>query len=819
MLATLFLIGGALAGALVARRVLRGVLGWAECVLWGVVAGWMFESVCVYALARLQGRLMFWHVAAVCGAVWLAALLLLFSELRRLRREGVRLFRWRAEYAGLALVLVAFAPVFLELFPTRMLPREAEGIYSGGNSRFDMAFHAALTTSFLDGRNFPPVYTPRPREPLLYPFMPDFQTAALMEGGLTMHAALLATALPLAFAVVGLFYFFALRVARRQLAAAVATLLFLLNGGFGFLYFFEDWRASGKGLVEFWGALPQNYANMWGRGFHWVNLIADGLLPQRTNLYGLPAALMVFTLFAAVWSRVRVGKESKSEEESSGRVEERPRSTRVLFVAGVLAGLLPLFHMHAYFSVGFVSVALFALRPRKVWLAFWVPAVLLAAPQLLGAAGHASGGGFVHLQPGWMAVEGTSFALYLAQNFGVPLLLAVPAWLLAPREWRTFYLAFLALFVFSLLVMVSPNVFDNGKLMQPWHAFNSVLVGWLIARLATTYTRRLVALVLVLASTASGIAALKHESQQRALVFGSEEIAAADYVREHTEPRALFLTAPVIEQPVLCLAGRAILRGSVFWLWSHGYEFRDRERDVRAIYAGGPDALGLLNYYGVDYVYLGPSERRDFRTDASFFDANFPVLYRSPAVTIYDTRRARGVATDASRTDAALPAAPAPRELATRVGRDPFALVEEFPRVGFQAYALLKASTGRAPRRAEFMHAMEILGRGLYVGARGWERKLKENRVALAWELSAGDESRREALLRASDDPRSDAREYDTAYVLTHFFAYLGRDPGDPPDQGTSGFDFWLHILERTHDYRSLSRAFLESDEYKVRQK
>jgi hypothetical protein len=261
------------------------------------------------------------------------------------------------------------------------------------------------------------------------------------------------------------------------------------------------------------------------------------------------------------------------------------------------------------------------------------------------------------------------------------------------------------------------------------------------------------------------------------------------------------------------------LRGPVFWLWSHGYEFRDRERDVRAIYAGDTDAAELLRYYGVDYVYLGPSERRDFKTDASFFDANFPVLYRSPAVTVYDTRRARDSAADDSRTDATLRVAPAPRELATRVERDPFALVEEFPRVGFLAYRLLKVSTGRAPRRAEFMRAMEVLGRGLYVGAPGWERKLEENRVALAWELAAGDESRRVALLRAADDLRSDAREYDAAYVLTHFFAYLGRDPGDPPDHGTGGFDFWLHILERTHDYRSLSRAFLESDEYKGRQK
>ena len=126
MLATLFLIGGALAGALVARRVLRGVLGGAECVLWGVVAGWMFEGLCVYALARLQGRMSLWQVASVCLAAWLATLLLLLPELRRARREGARLLVWRAEYAGLLLVLVAFAPVFLELFPTRMLRPGAE---------------------------------------------------------------------------------------------------------------------------------------------------------------------------------------------------------------------------------------------------------------------------------------------------------------------------------------------------------------------------------------------------------------------------------------------------------------------------------------------------------------------------------------------------------------------------------------------------------------------------------------------------------------------------------------------------------------------
>jgi hypothetical protein len=151
------------------------------------------------------------------------------------------------------------------------------------------------------------------------------------------------------------------------------------------------------------------------------------------------------------------------------------------------------------------------------------------------------------------------------------------------------------------------------------------------------------------------------------------------------------------------------------------------------------------------------------------------------------------------------------RELAARVGRDPFALIEEFPRVGFFVYRVLKADRGRAPTREEFMPALQELGRGLYVGARGWESRLSENRRLLAAQLAGGDGARAERLSAVASDERVDEREYEEAYVRAHFFAYLGRDPN--PD----GFDFWLGVLSRNGDYRSLSRAFMESDEYRRR--
>ncbi|MDT7778777.1 MAG: hypothetical protein QOC99_1289 [Acidobacteriota bacterium] len=917
MLALLFLTGAALLGVCVTRRVLRGTLDAAELVCWGMVVGWMFATVFVYALARWQGRLTHALVAWATAFIWLAAALLLAPVLLRLRREGVSvwprrhardLFRrenlelFRRKHLGLASVLILFAPIYWHLFSTHTFAQGEGGVYSGGSAWYDLSFHAALASSFLYGENFPPVYTPMPPEALLYPFMPDFHAAVLVAAGLSLRAALLATALPLALLTTGLFYSLAMRIARGALAAALATLLFLLNGGLGFTNLYGDWRQSGHSFPQFWSTLGVNYANDWSRGIHWTNLITDTFLPQRASLYGLPAALMIFTLFASVWRRRDDLKASKVEAEArpGGRASQpppggvsevtrppsrsgfrpahpaevedesndgrrEPGDVTLLLAAGVLAGLLPLFHTHTYIAVGLVSIFLFVMRPRRAWLAFWTPAVLLAAPYLLDLARHAAAtGGILRLQPGWMGDDAPSFTLYLLRNFGLPLLLAVPAWLDAPRVWKSFYIAFVLLLVFSLVVVVSPNVFDNGKLTYYWHALNSVLIARWLVHLARARRLRLLtaplALLLVLCSVATGLAALQAESRASSRLFTDADFDAAQFARAYTPPRALFLTAPVINQPVLCLAGRPVVRGATAWLWGHGYEFREREADVRRIYAGAPNALELLQYYGVDYVYLGEAERRELKADTSFFESNFTAVYRGAGITIYDAR-ARTNAAPAPR-ELARPApheltTPAPRELASRIGQDPYALLAEFPRTSFFVYRLFKASYGRMPRRAEFMDALSFIGRGLFIGARGWEQRLEANRRALVEELMAGEEferaygvrtnaefvaalssnagldakdgdaivkrldagteSRASILLHVADDERFYAREYDTAYVLVHFFGYLGRNPEDPPDRDLGGLDFWRDVLARTGDYRSISRAFLESEEYKSR--
>lgn len=852
LIGIVFLAGAALLGTGIVRcaQPLRSLLNHLEQMMWGLVIGWIVSTLGAYGVARMAGGLSFRPLFFFAITLWIAAALLWLRSVRQLSRFNLRTV-WRTEYWVPTILLALFMPVYIRLFASHMMQPGAGGIYSAGSTLYDLPFHLALTASFLFGQNFPPIYTPFPPAPLLYPFLPDFQISVLGALGMNLRAALLATSIPLALAITGLFYSFAKRilttanlsaagakVPNTQLASALATILFLLNGGLGFIYFLGDWRRSGKTLAAFFSQLDINYANIGDRNTQWTNFISDSLLPQRTSLFGYAVALMVFTLFAVVWRKFFV-EESQNDRSAAW----------LLFIAGVLTGLLPLFHAHVYVGLGLISGFLFLLRPRRQWLAFWIPAVLLAAPYVISIASHVSTGSFMRFQSGWRGHGERSWIWYWLRNIGLPMLLIFPAWFTAPLVWRRFYLAFACLLVFSLLVVVSPNNFDNIKLLYLWYVPTTVLVAGWLARLWYVQRQKLLAFLLILFCIASGLLALQYENVNHSLLFTDEEMAAATFARARTQPHALFLTAPTVQQPILSLAGRPVLRADTAWLWSHGYEFADREADVKSIYAGTAEARSLISYYGIDYIYVGPRERQAGANES--FIETFPKVYHSPNIAIYD------VSGKDEKTQP--PATVAPREFASRLEKDPYQLLVEFPRASFAVYRFYKAGFSRWPRYDEFMSDMKVLGRGLYVGAPGWQQLLEANkqslldtwaergdfkalydsksnvefvdalfrnlarkpesaeRAALISALDKGTRSRAFVLKQIAENETSNKTDYNTAYVLVHYFGYLHRSPDDLPDHDLAGFKYWLTDLNDTGDYRSLTRVFIESDEYKNR--
>ena len=853
MIGTIFLVGAALFGVGLVRRVFASSLNQAEQALWGLVIGWSFTTAVGYGFARLSGGLNLQTIVLVTVFVWSGAILGWFPTIKRVVRDkgNVRRIIWEKSFTPLAILLCVFAPICLYLFTTHMLQVGPDGaVYSGGESSYyDMAYHAAITTSFVHGANFPPVYTPMPPAPLLYPFLPDFLTALLIVMGMSLHSALVWTAVPLTLALTGIFNFLALRLVRfvgdlsetrAVRAAIIATLLFLLNGGIGFVYFFQDWRASGNSLWQFLSALKANYSHLPTKALVWPNVVTDMLLPQRTSIFGLSLGFIILACFAMLWT-----------ERDATPATGKWKGWRTLLAAGVLAGLLPLFHVHTYMAVGLISGGLFFLRPRRAWLVFWLPALLLAAPRFLEFSGHLVTTGFARFQPGWRGQGEASWPIFWFRNVGLPALLIIPAWLSSSRPLRLFYIPFLGLLALALLVVFSPNDYDNLKVLTYWHAVTVILIAAWLSSIAQRPFGRICSITLITLSVLSGALAILAESHSCKLMFGRDEVAVADFVKTNTTPHSLFLTAPSLHQPILSLAGRAVVRGPTAWLWSHGYPFAQREADVRAIYDGRDDALELLRYYRVDYVYVSPREVEELRANRRFFDAALPSVYRAGGITIYDARGLR------PHDDAVGSSTYPPREYASRVDRDPAEVLDEFPAIAYELYRLHKVAYGGMPAYQEFMSDLRRLAGEIYPGSSGWLQRLRMNEQALcdewtqrpdfrerydnatpaeyvgalfanaslhpegggesnlATELAEGRVTRAAILQRISADGRLFSREYNAAYVLCHYFGYLKRNPADKPDRDLTGYNFWREQLDRTRDYRGITRAFLESDEYK----
>jgi hypothetical protein len=100
--------------------------------------------------------------------------------------------------------------------------------------------------------------------------------------------------------------------------------------------------------------------------------------------------------------------------------------------------------------------------------------------------------------------------------------------------------------------------------------------------------------------------------------------------------------------------------------------------------------------------------------------------------------------------------------------------------------------------------------------AGGSQVDLSPQRAALLALYRASDGDRAQVIRQIADDEALARAEYNEAFVLMQYFAYLRRDP-DP-----NGFDFWLNILNNSprseaNAQRAMVCSFLSSAEYQGR--
>lgn len=209
-----------------------------------------------------------------------------------------------------------------------------------------------------------------------------------------------------------------------------------------------------------------------------------------------------------------------------------------------------------------------------------------------------------------------------------------------------------------------------------------------------------------------------------------------------------------------------------------------------------------------------------------------------------------------AKSEATLPFAVEAKPWDAMLKEDPVNLLGQFRAWSQTVYRLHVATFGELPRYAEFVPEVESIGQNVLIGFDDQEPKLEANlrKLVAAWverpkfqevykampndrfveslihnagidldptelgslieKLNRGELTRADVLLDVIKKPAFIEKHQARSLVLLHYFAYLHRNPDEPPDNSMKGFDHWVKQVEISGDSSKLPQAFMASFEY-----
>jgi hypothetical protein len=620
-LASLVLLGAMAAFGVGLLRRVAPFLDSLERVAYGSALGVVLCSLALLVLGTLLGLspllVLFVGAAAAVGA---------FVLLARSGPDGA----WSRPRIGLVAMLVLGVLVLrLALFWAGVVGVEEDGMWIAQSKLWaDWAHHLGDVCSFAYGDNFPPQQFRFVGAPFAYHYLTSITAAGMVLLGMSPWSALtLHSFVFSAVIVVGLFAF-ARRFIRGRDAAALAVLLFLVGGGLGWTLTMGD-ALGPDGPVRVLLERPWDRGLQSDGNFRWLNVFFTSVAPQRAYLYGIPLFGLIMTLLLQA---LRTG------------------AARWFAIAGAVAGLLPFAHLGAMLSLAIVTPVMFLQFPRRGWIWFYSLWVAIGLPQVLLQQGGTAGAlSAFRWAPGWVAAPDPWLWFWL-KNLGcfLPLLIvALGATALVERTPRRMLWSFMSLFVVANLFVFQPWAWDNTKTLVYWYLAGCLLVSallvWIWRRFRGVLARGAIVLVV---STMLLSGALEHFHQllglDRNRLLTADELRVATLVREKTSPRAVFLTGQQHNHPIHVLAGRRVVVGYPGWLWVQGYDYKQRQQDVKSIYIMSPEAERLLENYGVDFIVIGPWERDHLEADPDAFRSRYPAVIETETYEIFRTEPLMG---------------------------------------------------------------------------------------------------------------------------------------------------------------------------------
>jgi hypothetical protein len=628
-----------------------------EPFLWRGAAGLAIGSSIYGTLSFVIGCFAGLAIASPLALALTLVPVLLFRDRERWRQLKIDWQRATNKMQGgswakfLRFAFYAFFFLLFCFFFSQAMYQSPAGIFTGGSNNLgDLPFHLGAIFGFTDGANLPPQNPSFAGAKFSYPFIADIVTAAFMKLGSDVRSAMVVQDIAWACSLLIVLERFVFKVTSDRLAGKIAPWLLFFSGGLGFIWFFGDYWAQGKGLFDFLNNLPKDYTI--GDEFRWGNSLITLFLTQRSLLLGMPLTIIILQKLWE-WFEGEKGKEGKSEvgQRKNPNALAGRHFNYLPFVVGLLAGMLPLVHLHSLAVLFIVTVFLFGLDPEKwrVWLAFGAGVAIVAVPELLwsiaGTATRTSE--FFDWFFGWDKGE-TNFVWFWFKNTGLVIpLIGVGIYLLLKRRvndenanklWH-FYLPFLFLFVISNVAKLAPWQWDNIKVLIYWFVgslpFIAYAISWLWQK--RSYFAVLAAACLLSLILSGVIDVWRTVSGQiKTRVFDPDAVRIAEQIKLKTPASALFLNAATYNTAI-ALTGRESLMRYPGHLMSYGIDYAGREADVKTMYAGGPAADKLLASYGIQYVLVSQEETQSMSVNNDYFN-KFPIVAEAGNAKVYKIR-------------------------------------------------------------------------------------------------------------------------------------------------------------------------------------
>jgi len=522
--------------------------------------------------------------------------------------------------AGCLLVAAPLSWLFL-----RALRFDKGNLLGLSNIWADWGFHFSLASSIA----FRPLRTwlehPAFADyPLHYPFLPDLLSGILLRFSGSYWIAFILPSVVFAILFAVAFYAFARQQLKFRAAALLLLIVWLGAGGMGLAYWLNDYFFRPEVFEKGFPTLA--YTRNDGRYLYLMNFIVGMLMPQRSLLIG---ATWMSALLVRLWTLRERGWENASRAN--------------LIVAGIASGCLLLIHPHSFLAFFFFCLFLFidALPRWREGSIFGGATVLVAVPLYLLFLRGAGTNGFWKWLPGWYSSE-VPLNFFSLWWWNAGLFLPLAAWgTFRMRLWKNPYvLTGWALFAFANLFRIQPWLWDNTKiffwayfaLAIPVAAYLNFL--WQ-SRLRYSKVAVLFLVPLLVGASAVDLFRLASDTRSYDLMWTKDEIELGELFRQKTSPRARVATASVPHHWASGISGRQILMGYPGWLWSHGVDSTQRDQEMRTLYQGTVDTPGLLDELRVDYVVIGPHERRQYRVNEDFFRSSYPLLLQFKDTRIY----------------------------------------------------------------------------------------------------------------------------------------------------------------------------------------